>query len=214
MGVDFGTSKHMNLATPLAAAEFQPFAPAPCSCLFCCCGDAVRERMYIHAHDNRLQYNAPCAPLLCCTKEICVMDDARILYFDKPPFRSGPCGPPCCCLAFTCCGPPVIYSKTPKCLCVDCSPYFGETLNVAPCNCFRLRTCLCFGAPCYDCIGMPYFSGLKNAREFSRVLQDVYDNNFRTGIGLDINQKELATFEHMANEGKHLFYHGTAFLWS
>ena len=36
--------------------------------------------MYIHAHDNRLQYNLPCAPLLCFTQEICVQDDARVLY--------------------------------------------------------------------------------------------------------------------------------------
>ena len=156
--------------------------------------------MYIHAHDNRLQYNLPCAPLLCFTTEICVTDDARVLYYDKPPFRSGPAPFPCCCLPFTCCGPPVIYSKTPKCLCIDCSPWFGETLNIAPCNCYRLRTCLCFGAPCYDSCGVPYFVGLKNAAEFSRGLKAAYDDNFRTGVGFDINQKELATFEHMDDE--------------
>ena len=156
--------------------------------------------MYIHAHDNRLQYNLPCAPLLCFTQEICVMDDARVLYYDKPPFRSGPAPFPCCCLPFTCCGPPVIYSKTPKCLCIDCSPWFGETLNIAPCNCYRLRTCLCFGAPCYDSFGVPYFVGLKNAAEFSKGLKAAYDDNFRTGVGFDINQKELATFEHMDDE--------------
>ena len=153
--------------------------------------DAARERMYIHAHDNRLQYNLPCAPLLCFTTEICVTDDARVLYYDKPPFRSGPAPFPCCCLPFTCCGPPVIYSKTPKCLCIDCSPWCGETLNIAPCNCYRLRVCLCFGSPCYDDFcGVPYFVGLKNAAEFSRGLKAAYDDNFRTGVGFDINQKE------------------------
>ena len=49
-------------------------------------------------------------------------------------------------------------------------PRFGETLNIAPCNCYRLRVCLCFGSPCYDFCGVPYFVGLKNAAEFSLSL--------------------------------------------
>ena len=36
-GPSFGTNKHMNLAVPLAEAQFQPFAPAPNSCTFCFC---------------------------------------------------------------------------------------------------------------------------------------------------------------------------------
>ena len=42
--------------------------------------------------------------------------------------------------------------------------------------------------------------GLKNAAEFSKGLKAAYDDNFRTGVGFDINQKELATFEHMDDE--------------
>ena len=93
----------------------------------------------------------------------------------------------------------MIYSKTPKCLCIDCSPWFGETLNIAPCNCYRLRTCLCFGAPCYDSCGVPYLTGLKNAEEFATGLKAAYDK-FRTGVGADINPKELAIFAHVDDE--------------
>ena len=156
--------------------------------------------MYIHAHDNRLQYNLPCAPLLCFTTEICVTDDARVLYYDKPPFRSGPAPFPCCCLPFTCCGPPVVYSKKPKCCCLDISPFCGETLNFAPCELFGLKSCcFVFGAPCYDSYGVPWFMGLKNSEEFARGLKAAYDK-FRTGVGSDINQKELAIFAHVDDE--------------
>ena len=76
----FGTNKHMNLAAPLAAAEFQDFAPAPNVCTACLCPDAARERMYVHAYDNRLEFNLPFAPMLCLTQEICVVDNARVVY--------------------------------------------------------------------------------------------------------------------------------------
>ena len=116
--------------------------------------------------------------------DLCDGRRARSLY-DKPPFRSGPAPFPCCCLPFTCCGPPVIYSKTPKCLCIDCSPlvrrnsqYRAVQLLPPP------RVCLCFGAPCYDLCGVPYFVGLKNAAEFLKGLKAAYDDNFRTVWGL------------------------------
>ena len=32
----------------------------------------------------------------------------------------------CVCIPCTCCGPPVIFSKTPKCLCIDMTDCFGQ----------------------------------------------------------------------------------------
>ena len=124
----------------------------------------------------------------------------RRRYYDKPPFRSGPAPAPFCMLPFTCCGPPVAYSKKPKCLCLDMSPFFGENLVFAPCELFGLKSC-CFvcGAPCYDSCGVPYLTGLKNSEEFATGLKAAYDK-FRTGVGSDINPKELAIFAHVTDE--------------
>ena len=60
---------------------------------------------------------------MCCSTEQCIVDRVQSMYLDKPPFRSGMC---CVCVPCTCCGPPVIFSKTPKCCCVDTTDCFGQ----------------------------------------------------------------------------------------
>ena len=57
----------------------------------------------------------------------------------------------CCYLIpVTCCGPPVIFAKEPKCCgLVSLAPCFGVPVYYAPTNCFGLKTYLCCGQPCY-----------------------------------------------------------------
>ena len=68
----------------------------------------------------------------------------------------------CCYLIpVTCCGPPVIYSKEPKCCgLVSLAPCCGVPIYYAPTNCFGLKTYLCCGQPCYTSCAAGLVGGL------------------------------------------------------
>jgi len=157
-----------------AKAEFEDFAPMPCVCLGPCVADAQRERQYAHVYENRMESNHPIAPFCCLTKEICIIDQIWVSYFDRPPVRAGMC---CFCIPATCCGPPVLFSQSPKCLCIDLAPCFGQQIKAAPCNCYGLKSFLVCGNPCYVKSSMGLFGGLKNAPAFlgaSKAAVDAY----------------------------------------
>ena len=125
----------------VAKAEYESFAPAPCTCYSPCVAAGARQRTYWAVYGNRSEMNQPIAPFMCLTQDICIADCTQVWYFDKPFHVSGPAPAPFCCLPFTCCGPPVIYSFTPKFLCIDLSSCFGQQIKQAPCNCFGLKVC-------------------------------------------------------------------------
>ena len=99
MTMSFGTSPRMQLASfrPTAKADFEPFAPASCICCGCCQSNESRARTFLYSFDNRLEYNFPNTPLACCSTEICIVDQAQVAFYDKPPFRTGMAPCPCCC---------------------------------------------------------------------------------------------------------------------
>ena len=111
------------------------------SCCAPCVAPGARGRLYWAVYGNRTEINVPFYPFACLTQDICISDMTRVHYFDKPFHVAGPAPPPFCCIPFTCCGSPVIYSLTPKCLCIDLSTCCGQTIKAAPCNCFGLKTC-------------------------------------------------------------------------
>ena len=77
---------------------------------------------------------------------------------DRQPFRAGMC---CLMIPVTCCGPPVIYAKEPKCCgLVSLAPCCGVPIYYAPTNCFGLKTYLCFGQPCYTSCAAKLVGGL------------------------------------------------------
>jgi hypothetical protein len=141
-----------------AKAEFEDFAPMPCNCLGFCVADAQRERQYAHVYENRMEANHPIAPFCCLTKEICIIDQIWVSYFDRPPVRAGMC---CFCIPATCCGPPVLFVQSPKCGPIDLAPCFGQQIKAAPCNCFGLKAFLVCGNPCYVKSSVGLFGGLK-----------------------------------------------------
>jgi hypothetical protein len=133
--------------------------------------------MYMRVYENRIETNEPLAPFLCLTMDICLIDNAYTAYYDKPPFRVGPCAPPCCCVPLTCCGPPVIFSFKPVVCCVGCGNTLGTQLFASPCNCFGFKSYLCCGNPCYVNFKAPFLPGpmgssapLKNAEELVAVV--------------------------------------------
>lgn len=157
-----------------AKAEFEDFAPMPCNCLGFCVADAQRERQYAHVYENRMEANHPIAPFCCLTKEICIIDQIWVSYFDRPPVRAGMC---CFCIPATCCGPPVLFAQSPKCGPIDLAPCFGQQIKAAPCNCFGLKAFLVCGNPCYVKSSVGLFGGLKNASAFlgaSKAAVDAY----------------------------------------
>uniref|UniRef100_A0A7S2PZV5 Uncharacterized protein n=1 Tax=Zooxanthella nutricula TaxID=1333877 RepID=A0A7S2PZV5_9DINO len=150
--------------TVKASAQFQDDGSC-CSCN-CCVPDELRARTFAHAYDNRMVRNYPIAPFGCCTSQICIQDMVSTFFFDKPPFRSGPCSPPCCCIPAVCCGPPVIFSYKPMCCCVDLSGVCGMQVKFAPANYFGCRSFCCLGPPCYNHCSIPLLNGLKDADSF------------------------------------------------
>lgn len=157
-----------------AKAEFEDFAPMPCNCLGFCVADAQRERQYAHVYENRMEANHPIAPFCCLTKEICIIDQIWVSYFDRPPVRAGMC---CFCIPATCCGPPVLFAQSPKCGPIDLAPCFGQEIKAAPCNCWGLKAFLVCGNPCYVKSSVGLFGGLKNASAFlgaSKAAVDAY----------------------------------------
>jgi hypothetical protein len=176
----------------LAEAEFYDFAPMPCFLCGCLINDETRKRMFARIYDNRIVINKPMAPCCCLTMPICIADSVTTIYFDKPPIRSGPAPAPFCCIPFTCCGPPVMFSHSPKCITIDCKDWCGETVKTAPCNCYGLKQYLVCGNPCYTSCSMPLLSGVKDAGEFISAAKAAVDT-FRAKHGLD--ESEMAIFE-------------------
>jgi len=167
-GDEYGTSKYLKPregARLVAEAKLKKFAPCPCICCGCFVNDNIRKRTYVRAYENRLEVNWPVFPCLCCSKERCVVDRVYVAYFDKQPSRSGMC---CFCIPCTCCGPPVIFTKVPKCCgCIDCRPCFGESINASPSNYFGLRSYICCGPPCYEGCSVPIVTALdEGSKEF------------------------------------------------
>lgn len=150
----------------IAQAEFEPFAPASCSCYAPCNAKGARQRTYWNIYGNRSESNFPLAPFCCLTQDICIVDMIRVNYFDKPFHVAGTADPPCCCIPCTCCGPPVIYSFTPKTCGIDCSSCCGQKVKHAPCNLFGCKQYLICGNPCYEWSGMTIGAGIKNADDF------------------------------------------------
>mmetsp|Transcript_21651 Transcript_21651/g.60105 ORF Transcript_21651/g.60105 Transcript_21651/m.60105 type:complete len:348 (-) Transcript_21651:43-1086(-) len=199
----FGMSKYMApAANPELYAELQFKDFAPCtSCPMICCQclvpEAAKKRFYARVFENRLEYNIPNFPCLCCTTERCVSDCTSVQYFDKPPTRAGMC---CYCIPCICCGPPVVYAKVPRWCCglIDCRPCFGEVILRAPCNCFDCRTCLCCGSPCYGCCACPLFAGTVASEEFLAVWRAAMEDYADTR---DLPKVEMARFRRVADRG-------------
>ena len=170
----FGSSPRIAVENPavMGEAEFQDFAPCPCVCCGCCVSKALQERTYARVYENRLERNYPVAPCGPCTQEICIIDCVSTLYYDRPPTRSGMC---CWCIPITCCGPPVIFSSTPRCLCLDLSGCCGQEIRAAPCNLYGCKICLCCGNPCYTTCSYPLISVTKNSANFENAMKIAVD---------------------------------------
>lgn len=197
----YGTNENMLLKDPKsgelrAEAEFYSFAPAPCTCCGCLVPDAQRKRMFVHVYNNRMEINKPIAPLCCVTQDICMTDQARVFFFDKPFHRVGPAPCPLCMIPCTCCGPPVIFSHKPMLCCLDLSPYCGEVIKAAPCNCFGLKAYLCCGNPCYVSCSLPLVGGLKNSDAFLGKYKAAF-NEFKSRT--NIPDGELVIFESVSD---------------
>mmetsp|Transcript_121329 Transcript_121329/g.350356 ORF Transcript_121329/g.350356 Transcript_121329/m.350356 type:complete len:221 (-) Transcript_121329:55-717(-) len=67
-----------------------------------------------------------------------------------------------------CCGPPVVFNHVPRACCsiIDCRPICGETIMMSPCSCYDIKTCICIGAPLYQCCAFPLVTGVKNGEKF------------------------------------------------
>jgi len=158
--------------TAYAKATFVPFAPQPCYCCGCLANQPEQLRTYAVVYDSKLEVNIPCAPCCCCSTEQCIVDRVQTMFMDKPPFRSGMC---CVCIPCTCCGPPVIYSKTPKCCTMDLTWAFGQQIFAAPSNIYGLKTMICCCAPCYTCCACPLVSGLNDSQTFVENMKAASD---------------------------------------
>ena len=157
----------------LAEAEFMDFSPAPISCLNCIVPPSQKARTFLRAYDNRLEMNTVKAPCVCFFDDEMYMKDApTMMFFDKPPFRSGLCEP-CFCIPCTCCGPPVLFAHKPACGPISLVPCYGEQIKKAPANLFGLKTYIIFGNPCYVSTAVPFMSGLKNADKFLADMANV-----------------------------------------
>jgi len=193
-----GTSPYLQSGDFQAAADFYDFAPLPCSLCSCFLNDETRMRMFARLYDNRLVINKPMAPCCCCTMPICISDSVTTLFYDKPPFRSGPAPCPFCCIPFTCCGPPVMFSHNPKCCgMIDCTDFCGSQVKVAPCNCFGCKTFLCCGNPCYVNCSMPLLTGVRDADQFISAAKGIVDG-FRNKHGLE--ESEMCIFECVSDD--------------
>lgn len=176
--------------TAFAKAEFMDFAPAGSICTTCCVSEAAKLRTYAIMYDSKLEINRPFEPCMCCSTENCIVDRVSTAYLDKPPFRTGMC---CVCIPCTCCGPPVIFAKTPKCLCIDLTDCFGQQVWSAPANCYGIKTCICCCSPCYQCIAQPVIPGVNDASKFMAHMKAASDAYYLKHP--EIPEGERAIFE-------------------
>lgn len=185
----FGTGK--GIASPdqlITEVEFEDFAPTRCVCLGCLYPDVARARMYVRIYENRTESNVPIAPFCCLTiMDECVFDMVRVTYFDRLPTRAAMC---CFCIPCTCCGPPVIFSHTPKFFSMDMTSLCGTDIKIAPCSCFDLKCCLCCGNPCYVNCSIPYFVATKNTDALMSKWQTA-THEYMQRVGLPEDQMAL-----------------------
>jgi hypothetical protein len=215
-GEIFGSDKTMLLHDPSmrklkAAAEFYPFAPAPCSLLGCCVAKGTRQRTYWHIYGNRSEINMPIQPFLCYTTDICLIDYHYVHHFDRPVHRSC-CAPTVDCapmidnstiLPYLCdSSPPVIYSFNPTCCgVIDLKPCFGSQIKAAPSRskyCGReWKTFICCGNPCWEATGTVLMGGLKNPDAFLLKYKTELEAFARKA---GVPKHQMATFESVADD--------------
>lgn len=179
--------------TAYAKATFMDFAPASNTCNSCWVSEGAKKRTYAVMYDSKMEINAPLDVCCCCSTEQCLVDRVTTYYLDQPPFRTGMC---CVCIPCTCCGPPVIYSKTPKFMCLDCSQCFGQQVWSAPANCYGLKVCFCCCMPCYQCFAIPCVTrplvpGLSDSATFMSHMKAAADAYYLKHPDIDINQRAL-----------------------
>lgn len=195
-----GTSKYLASEDDniKAEAHFYDFAPLPCSPCSCFLNDEFRMRVFARIYDNRIVINKPIAPFCCCTAQICIADSVTTLFYDKPPLRSGPAPPPFCCIPFTCCGPPVMFSHNPKCCgVIDCKDFCGSQVKVAPCNLYGCKAFICCGNPCYVNCSMPLLTGVRDADEFisaAKVAVDTFKQKHK------LEESQMCIFELVSDD--------------
>jgi len=139
-------------------------------------------------YDSKLEINRPCEPCICCSTEQCIVDNVTTSYLDKPPFRTGMC---CICIPCTCCGPPVIYSKTPKFCCFDLTSCFGQQVWSAPANLFGCKSCICCCAPCYQCIAQPVIPGVNDAKIFMSHMKAASDAYYLKHPEIPVSERAI-----------------------
>lgn len=156
-----------------------------------CQSSYQQGRTYLRVWDNRMEMNFPLAPFGCFTcNEMCVVDMITTIYYDRQPFRSGMC---CFCIPITICGPPVIFAVKPaNLLCINCSDWYGQSINSAPCNFFGLRQFICFGTPCYTKCAIPITGGLKDADAFLGKMKTAVDQYAKDN---NLGANQMATFD-------------------
>ncbi len=92
-----------------------------------------QARTFARAWDNRFEINKPISPCGCWTcSERCVCDSTSVIFYDRSPFIGD-------CWSY-CFGPPVIYTLSPICICVDVSDLCGVMLMHAPCSCWGVKS--------------------------------------------------------------------------
>jgi len=181
--------------TAFSKATFVPFAPQPCVCCGCLANEAEQLRTYAVVYDSKLEINSPCAPCCCCSTEQCIVDRVQTMFMDKPPFRSGMC---CVCIPCTCCGPPVVFSKTPKCCTMDLTWAYGQQVWAAPANIYGLKTMICCCAPCYTYCAYPIVSGLNDSKTFMQNMKAAADAYYLKHP--EIPEAERALFEAISDD--------------
>ena len=192
----------------VAEAEFMDWAPAPFSCLGWAVTPAQKRRTYMRAYENRLEMNFPYAPACCfLNDERYMVDQTTVLYYDKPPFRTGLCILPCpfammngcnptcqCPVPVTSCGRPVVFSYDPTCcFCIDTRPYQGSSFNGAQCDFFNWPMVLPCWNPCYSMWGIPIAHGLKQPDDFVAKLSAAVESY---SIARQVPEAQTAYFDH------------------
>ena len=190
----FGSSLHTKaIGDVLGEVGHYDFAPAPFVCCGCLIPEAVQKRTFFRAFASRVEMNRPVAPCCClCDNEKFMIDRTEIMFYDKPPFRSGMC---CVVIPAVCCGPPVVFVQKPTFCCCDLSDIKGQEIRAAPCNCWGLKKCCCCCEPCYIDFSRPIIHGVKDPERFLVVLASAVKQHAHAhGIPAD----EVAVFDQVS----------------
>jgi len=115
-------------------------------------------------------------------------DMVKVMYFDKPPARSGLFF----CIPCTCFGPPVIYVNNPMFCCLSLKSCYGQQIMGAPCNCFDLKMFCCCGSPCYTNCAFPVIRSVANGEKFLSAMKFAV---IAYGRRVDIPEPQMAIFQ-------------------